>query len=118
MASSLNMELKTFLVVLRKVSSGELAVRSAEGSAFPSTCAVPVRQARPPFSHGRGPAREACPLFPRGPGARHHEGGGVQSEGWNLSSGAGSPRLCPFICSRPADQWLSTCALRNPVPTT
>lgn len=74
MASSLNMELKTFLVVLRKVSSGELAVRSAEGSAFPSTCAVPVRQARPPFSHGRGPAREACPLFPRGPGARHHEG--------------------------------------------
>lgn len=46
MASSLNMELKTFLVVLREVSSGELEVQGPQHFQAPVLCLC-VRHALP-----------------------------------------------------------------------
>lgn len=35
-----------------------------------------------------------------------------------ITRGQAAHGSVPSVCSRHADQWLSTCALRNPVPTT
>lgn len=58
MASSLTMELKAFLVVLRKVSSGELEVRRAQRFQAPVLCLF-VRHARPSVMGVALPGRPA-----------------------------------------------------------
>lgn len=91
MASSLNMELEN----LSCSEEGEQwRARGAEGSRFQHLCCACLA-GTPALQSWAWPCQGGLPSIPQRPRSQASRGG-VQSEGWNLSSGAGSPWLCPF----------------------
>lgn len=107
MASSLNMELKTFLVVLRKVSSGELAVRRSQRFQAPVLCLF-IRHALPSVMGGALPGRPALyspeaqePGITRGGECRVRAGTSAREQAahGSVPSSAPDPRTsgCPRV---------------------